>query len=417
MQDYETIVIGGGPAGSTAAALLARHGHRVLLLEKERFPRYHIGESLLPYCYFPLQRIGMIEKMKASDFVKKYSVQFVSTDGKVSTPFYFFQHFEHEAAQTWQVVRSRFDAMLLENAREQGAEVRQGVTVTDLIHEDGRIVGVEAVDETGIEHQFRAAATVDASGRQAVAMSKNCWRKWDPKLNKVAIWTYFEGALRDPGLEAGATTVAYVPEKGWFWYIPLPDDLVSVGIVAESSYLFRDTKNLPEILCREIGNNQWIKDHLAPAKQTGEYRVTKEYSYRSEYCADNGLVLVGDAFAFLDPVFSSGVYLALRSGELAADAIHDALAGGGEPTAESFAGYSERMCREIEAMRKLVYAFYDTAFSFGTLIRKDPALSGDVTDCLIGNLSRDFSSLFAAVGEMIEVPTELEHGKPVMTVM
>ncbi len=416
MQEYDAIVIGGGPAGSTAAALLARHGHRALLLEKERLPRYHIGESLLPYCYFPLQRIGMIEKMKASNFVKKYSVRFVSIDGKASTPFCFFEHFKHEAAQTWQVVRSEFDAMLLENAREQGADVRQGVTVTDLIREDGRIVGVEAVDESGNECEFRSAATVDASGRQAVAMTKNCWRKWDPRLNKVAIWTYFQGALRDPGLEAGATTVAYVPEKGWFWYIPLPDDTVSVGIVAEGSYLFRDTKDLAEIFHREVGNNQWIKDHLAPGKQTGEYRVTKEYSYRSEYCADDGLVLVGDAFAFLDPVFSSGVYLALRSGELAADAIHEVLAGGGEVTGESFAGYSARICREIEAMRKLVYAFYDKAFSFGKLIRKGPSLSGDVTDCLIGNLNRDFSELFSAVGEIIEVPVELEHGRPVMAV-
>ena len=191
---------------------------------------------------------------------------------------------------------------------------------------------------------------------------------------------------------------------------------MSVGIVAEGSYLFRDTKDLAEIFHREVGNNQWIKDHLAPGKQTGEYRVTKEYSYRSEYCADDGLVLVGDAFAFLDPVFSSGVYLALRSGELAADAIHEVLAGGGEVTGESFAGYSARICREIEAMRKLVYAFYDKAFSFGKLIRKGPSLSGDVTDCLIGNLNRDFSELFSAVGEIIEVPVELEHGRPVMAV-
>jgi flavin-dependent dehydrogenase len=392
MQDHEAIVIGGGPAGSAAAAVLGQHGHRVLLLEKGRFPRYHVGESLLPYCYFPLDRIGMIEKMKASHFVEKHSVQFVTIDGNVSAPFYFFQHFEHPASTTWQVVRSEFDALLLENAREKGVDVRQGIAATDFLREAGRVVGVKAVDEDGIQHEFHAPATIDATGRNALAISKNRWRKWDPQLNKVAVWTYFEGAVRDPGLEAGSTTVAYLPEKGWFWYIPLPDNMVSVGIVGESGYLFRDTKDLGEIFCREIGENAWIKEHLAPAAQKGEYFVTKEFSYRSEYCSEDGLVLVGDAFAFLDPVFSSGVYLALRSGELAADAIHAALAAG-EVSAESFVDYSERICREIEAMRKLVYAFYDT-------------------DCLIGNLDRDFGELFSAVGELIEIPPELEHGKP-----
>ena len=412
MQDYEAIVIGGGPAGSAAATVLAQQGHRVLLLEKETFPRYRIGESLLPYCYFPLERMGLIEKMSASRFVEKHSVQFVTTDGKVSAPFYFFQHFDHPASTSWQVVRSEFDSLLLENAREKGVDARQGVTVTDFLRDDGKVVGVKATDLDGSVSEFRGSVTIDATGRNALAIAKNRWRKWDPQLNKVATWTYFEDAVRDPGLEAGATTVAYLPEKGWFWYIPLPDNMVSVGIVGESSYLFRDTKDLGEIFCREIGKNAWIKEHLAPARQQGDYHVTKEFSYRSEYCAEDGLVLVGDAFAFLDPVFSSGVYLALRSGELAADAIHAALASG-EVSTDAFVGYSERVCREIEAMRKLVYAFYDRAFSFGKLIKKNPDLRSDLTDCLIGNLDRDFSELFSAVGELIQVPPELEHGKPV----
>jgi len=139
---YDAIIVGGGPAGSTAAAVLAQKGRRVLVLEREKFPRYHIGESLMPYCYFPLERIGVIDKMKASNFPKKYSVQFVRTDGKVSTPFYFFQHFEHEAATTWQVVRSEFDKMLLDNARDKGAQVIEEMTVRELIREDGAVVGV-----------------------------------------------------------------------------------------------------------------------------------------------------------------------------------------------------------------------------------------------------------------------------------
>jgi len=412
MSSLDAIVIGGGPAGSTAAALLGLHGRRVLLLERERFPRYRVGESLLPYCYFPLSRIGMIERMKESQFVKKYSVQFVTIEGKVSAPFYFFQHFDHEAATTWQVVRGEFDQMLLDNAADKGVDIRQGVEVVGFLREEGRVVGVEAVDERGRACEFRAPITIDATGRQALALNKNRWRKWDGKLNKVAIWTYFEGGLRDAGIDEGSTTVAYLPEKGWFWYIPLPNDQVSVGIVAEGSYLFRDTKDLPEIFCREMGNNAWIAEHLAPARQHGEYHVTKEFSYRSEFCAEDGLVLVGDAFAFLDPVFSSGVYMALRTGELAADAIHAAL-DAGDVSADSFLGYSQRVCREIEAMRKLVYAFYDETFSFGKLIKAHPHLRGDLTDCLIGNLDRDFGALFAGVAELSEVPPELEYGRPV----
>ncbi|MBN1441285.1 MAG: tryptophan 7-halogenase [Planctomycetes bacterium] len=409
--DCEVVVVGGGPAGSTAAAILAGQGRKVLVLEKEKFPRYHIGESLLPFCYFPLERIGVIEKMKASRFPRKYAVQFVSTSGKVSAPFYFFQHLDHEAAATWQVVRSEFDRMLLENAREKGAEVMEETAARELILEDEAIRGVVAQPRGGEPFAARAPMTIDASGRQALSISHFGWQKWDPRLNKVAIWTYFRGARRDPGLDEGSTTVAYLPGKGWFWYIPLPDDVVSVGIVAEKEYLFGETNDLPEIFCREIGNNPWIADHLSSGRQFGKYHATKEFSYRSQHCAADGLVLAGDAFAFLDPVFSSGVYLALRSGELAADAVDEALESG-DLSAARFQPYSDRIRGEIEPMRKLVYAFYDTAFSFGEVIAKHPQMRGDLTDCLIGNLNRDFSGLFDAIGEHIDLPAPLPHGAP-----
>ncbi len=408
--EFDAIVVGGGPAGSTAAAVLARHGRRVALLEKESAPRYHIGESLLPFCYFPLERIGLIERMKSSHFPKKYAVQFVTTDGKVSAPFYFFQHFEHEAAATWQVLRSEFDQMLLENAREKGAEVHVGAEAIDFLRRDGRVTGVTATAD-GRQVEFHAPATIDCTGRDALAVKRNNWRRWDPKLNKVAVWSYFRGATRDPGIDAGSTTVAFLPEKGWFWYIPLPDDVVSAGVVAEKDYLFSDGSDPGAIICREIGKNSWIKEHLAPARQVGRHYVTKEFSYRSQHCAEDGLVLAGDAFAFLDPVFSSGVYLALKSGELAADAVHAALAAG-DVSAGRFAAYGEHVCREIEAMRRLVYAFYDTTFSFGTLIRSYPEIRGDLTDCLIGNLSRDFSELFTALGRLMPLPEPLAHGGP-----
>lgn len=414
LSGYDAVVIGGGPAGSTAASVLAMHGRKVLVLEKERFPRYHIGESLLPFCYFPLERIGMVEKMKASHFPKKYAVQFVNMDGEVSSPFYFFQHLKHDAAVTWQVLRSEFDQMLLENAEQKGAHVLQETPAVELLREGGKVCGVVA-ESDGQRLEIPAPMTVDASGRDALSMKRNQWRKADPKLNKVAVWTYFRGATRDPGIDEGSTTVAFVPQRGWFWYIPLPDDVVSVGVVAERDYLFRDTHELPEIFCREVGKNAWIRDHVAAGKQFGKYYVTKEYSYRAEHSAEDGLVLAGDAFAFLDPVFSSGVYLALRSGELVADAVHRALECG-DVSAARFADYSERMCYEVEAMRRLIYAFYDTGFSFGELIRERPDVRGDLTDCLIGNLNKNFDRLVGALEQSMQLPEPLPHGRPQVAV-
>ena len=252
--------------------------------------------------------------------------------------------------------------------------------------------------------------TIDATGRDALAQTKKKWRVRDSQLQKIAMWTYYKGAMRDPGLDAGATTVAYVPEKGWFWYIPLQDDIVSVGVVAEREYLYRDSRDPAEIFAGEIEKNAWIKEHLGPGQQFGQYWTTGEYSYRSEYCAADGLVLAGDAFAFLDPVFSSGVFLALKSGEMAGDAV-DAALQAGDYSAGQFDSYGVEVCTGIEAMRKLVYAFYDEAFSFGELIKAHPDVRGALTDCLIGDLFRDFTELFAAAREFAELPAELTHGR------
>jgi len=411
MQPYDVIVIGGGPAGSTAAAVLAAKGRRVVVLEKEKFPRYHIGESLLPYGYFTLERIGVLDRMKTSHFVRKHSVQFVGMSGRASVPFYFSQQLAHEASSTWQVLRSEFDQLLLDNAREKGAEVIEEITVRELIQPGSAVTGVRAVDKQGAAREFHAPITIDATGRDAFAVTRNGWKVRDAVLNKIALWTYYQGALRDPGMDEGATTIAYLPGKGWFWYIPLANDTVSVGIVAEKEYLYHDTHDLAAIFHREVGKNTWIGKHLAPGRQFGPYRVTGEYSYRSRHCAADGLVLAGDAFGFLDPVFSSGVMLALRSGELAADAVDAALTAG-DVSASRFAEYGARFCQSIEAMRKLVYAFYNQAFSFRQFITEYPDLKGDLTDCLMGNLSRDFHPLFDGVAKYAAVPEPVAHGKP-----
>lgn len=410
----DVIIIGAGPAGSCAAALLAEQGHRVLVLEREKFPRYHIGESLLPFTCYPLQRLGLLEKMRQSAFVKKYSVQFISQSGKASQPFYFFTRYDSQVAQTWQVLRSEFDLLLMQNARDKGAVVWEEATVRELLRDGERVVGVRCQTRDGAVNDLRAPMTLDCSGRESFASVRNHWRIREPKLNKVAVWTYYRGAQRDAGIDAGATTVAYVPEKGWFWYIPQHRDMTSVGVVAEGKYLTRDGVREPgQIFRREIEQNQWIKQHLACGTQTGPYYLTSEFSFRSKYCACDGLLLAGDAFGFLDPVFSSGVMFALKSGVMAADAIHEALIAQ-DFAAERFIDYGTTLRTGLENMRKLVYAFYDPRFSFRELVNKYPEMAGEVTDCLSGNVNKDFTRLYQAVSELGEVPEPLPYGQPLL---
>ena len=231
---FDVIIIGGGPAGAASAAILAEHGHRVLVLERETFPRYHIGESLLPFTYQPLERLGLLSQMKGSAFQKKYSVQFVSPSGRASEPFYFFNRYDRETvAQTWQVLRSEFDEMALDNARVKGAEVMHEITVKELLWETAkspirssrcesalidsdarqpvkerdpsgltstatkRVVGVRAQKKSGELVEFRAPITLDCTGKESFAAVRNGWRQKDPFLNKVAVWTYYQGSRRE----------------------------------------------------------------------------------------------------------------------------------------------------------------------------------------------------------------------------
>jgi flavin-dependent dehydrogenase len=237
----DVIVIGGGPAGSTASTLIAQQGFRVQLFERDKFPRFHIGESLIPETYWVLQRLNMLPKMRASHFVKKYSVQFVNASGKLSAPFYFWDNKPHECSQTWQVVRSEFDLMMLNNAREHGVEVHEEVRVRDVIMDGDRAVGVKIQAADGSTRDVFARVVVDASGQSGLLMNKFKLRTWDPVLNKGAIWTYWEGAYRDQGKDEGATVVLQLDnKKGWFWYIPLHDNRVSVGVVAPFDYIFKN---------------------------------------------------------------------------------------------------------------------------------------------------------------------------------
>jgi len=220
----DVVVMGGGPAGSTTSTVLAQQGCRVELFERERFPRFHIGESLIPETYWALKRLNMLSKMQQSHFVKKYSVQFVNSRAEESAPFYFWDNKPHECSQTWQVVRSEFDLMMLNNAREHGVCVHEGTRVFDVLFEGHRAVGVTVRNEDGSFRDVRAKVVVDASGQNGLISNRLRLRVWDPVLNKGAIWTYWEGAYRDTGRDEGATLVLQTPDrKGWFWYIPQHD--------------------------------------------------------------------------------------------------------------------------------------------------------------------------------------------------
>ena len=387
-QSPDVVVIGGGPAGSTVSTLLAQQGVRVQLFERERFPRFHIGESLIPETYWVLKRLNMLPKMQQSPFVKKHSVQFVNSNGRNSAPFYFRDNKPHECSQTWQVVRSEFDQMMLDNAREHGVSVHEGVRVHDVLFEGDRASGVKIRDEDGLFREVRAPVVVDASGQSGLIMNRLRLRVWDPLLNKGAIWTYWEGAYRDTGRDAGATLVIQTGSKnGWFWYIPLHDDVLSVGVVAPFDYLFKGRTNYAQTYDEEVESCPGVKERVAKAKRVTGYFATKDYSYRSTRVAGDGWVLVGDAFGFLDPLYSSGVLLALKSGDMAADAIVEGLKTG-DTSGAQLGKWGACFNEGVDRMRRLVCEYYD-GFSFGGMVRTYPHLQGTLTDLLIGDLFTD----------------------------
>src|SRR3954466_10906824 len=276
----DVVVIGGGPAGSTASTLLAQHGLKVQLFERDRFPRFHIGESLIPETYWVFKRLNMLDKMKASPFVKKFSVQFVNASGKMSAPFYFHDNKPHECSQTWQVIRSEFDTMMLDNAREHGVDVRQPARVLEVLFDGDKAVGVAVQTPDGGREEVRAKVVVDASGQSTMLQNRFKLRLWDPILNKGAIWSYWKGAYRDTGRDEGATVVIQTPNKqGWWWYIPQHDDTISVGVVAPFDYLFKGRGSHEQVYNEEVEACPEVKKRLTGGERATGYYATKDYSY------------------------------------------------------------------------------------------------------------------------------------------
>jgi flavin-dependent dehydrogenase len=407
---YDVLVIGGGPGGAAAATLVAQQGHRVLLLERSPAPRFKIGESLMPATWWTLERLGVLDKLKASPFVRKHSVQFFGKSGKPSAPFYFQEADPHESSVTWQVLRSEFDALLLDNARQHGVEVRRGAAVQDVLFAGDRATGVELTDGARIT----ARVVVDATGQSAFLARKLGLLHRDPGLRKASVFTHFAGALRDTGIDEGATLVIHTADaSAWFWYIPLPDDRVSVGWVGAPEALAGhhpsgDPQAFFDAQAAACGE---IRRRLSGARQVLPIQVLRDFSYRSSRIAGDGWVLVGDAFGFLDPIYSSGVFLALQSGALAADSIHAALAAD-DPSAERLGAHGPGFLAGMEAMRKLVYAFYEPDFSFAKFLARHPDHRSDITHLLVGNLSRPSDRLFAAMGAMVRLPDDARLDEP-----
>ena len=415
--NYDLIVIGGGPAGSTVATLVAEHGHRVLLLEREAEPTFKIGESLIPATYWTFKRLGLLEKLRTSHFPQKYSVQFYSRTGKASSPFYFFQTNPHESAVTWQVLRSEFDEMLLDNAKEKCVEVQRGIRVREVLFEDDTATGVVVQGVNGNRETLNATVVADSTGQRSLIGRQLGLNTVEPNLKMASLFTHYEGGHRDEGIDEGATLILHTKEKdSWFWSIPLPYNRTSIGVVGELDYLLQNRRDAngrldtQQIFTEELAKCTPLQQRLEGAKQLFPIQTTKDFSYRASRIAGNHWVLVGDAFGFLDPVYSTGLFLALKSGEMAADAIIEAFETDDFSEAQ-LGSFGPTFVDGMEAFRKLVYAFYTKEFSFAQFLSQYPEHQGGIVDILSGDVFRkDVTHIFPAMAEMCPLPPEVPLG-------
>lgn len=404
--NYDVAVIGGGPGGAALATFLARAGHRCIVFEQAKFPRYHIGESLIPHTHGIFERLGLLPQLRASAFPVKHSVRFVEHSGKESMPFYFSKTIPGERARTWQVERSQFDRMMLDHARASGVEVHEQTSIDEVLFEGARAIGVRLVPAGGSAIEVRAKVVVDASGRACVIGRQLGLRSPLPELRKASVWGYFRGGQRLPGIDAGETTMFLIPGGGWFWYIPLPDDMVSVGLVADPEYVFSQSDNMEAAFTREVALCAALAERLTVAERVGAVRGSRHLAYLNRQTCGDGWVMIGDARAFLDPIYSSGLYLALGSAELAAQCIDEGLKSG-DVSAAVLGRFEPALWKGVDVVRRLIHAFYDPAFSFPKFAMRFPQHFVALIDCLVGDVIKDMSAFTAALAQMTPPPPPL----------
>ena len=340
--ECEVLVMGGGPAGSTAATLLSRLGRRVILLEKAHHPRFHIGESLLPMNLPLFERLGVLEKVRAMG-VFKPGADFEADNERGYNTFEFKRAIGKSPPHAYQVWRQDFDKMLFDHARASGADAREGHEVVAVEQVDSRRSVVEVRVEGGQSYRITAQYVMDATGRDTFLSSKKRLRRKNNEHQSAAIFGHFRGAEFRPGEDAGNISI-YRFEHGWMWMIPLPDGVMSIGAVCRPAYL-KQRKGKPlDFLLDTLRNNEGVRKRIEHAELIGgEVRVTGNYSYDSTRMGGPGWVMIGDAFAFLDPVFSSGVYLAMSGAEQAVEVVDTALR---EPRLET------RLLRKLEKRQR-----------------------------------------------------------------
>ena len=381
---YDCVVIGGGPAGTTVAALVADAGFSTALVEREKMPRFCVGESLMPETYWTLERLGVLEKMKASSFIRKVGVQFVSPSGKESQPFLFDRYDPRDCSQTWHVERADFDMLLFENARQKGAECRDQTRMLDVAIHDATPHAIRIQNAGGSSQNLSAKVVVDATGQHAFLANRLGLRVTDPHLRKAAIWGYYRGAKRSSEGSSELTTILHTEEKrNWFWYIPMSSDLVSVGLVGDNDELLRQNGSPETVFHAEKIRCPGLQERVTGAELVGRLRVAKEFSYSTSDHVGNGWVMVGDAYGFIDPIYSTGVMLALKSGEMAADCITEGLRVG-NTSAEQLGKWTAEYDAGVLLFRKLVQAFYTREFSFANFVKSHPEHQDSLTDLLIG---------------------------------
>jgi FADH2-dependent halogenase len=356
---YDALVMGCGPGGSSAATFLARAGKRVLVLEKEVFPRFHIGESLLPCNMTIFKDMGVLPALRAAGFPRKFGAQFHLANGSLGTRFAFRDGKFNREPEAIQVERAVFDHVLLKHARASGADVREGWAVQRFAA-DAEGVTVEARAPDGQTHRFRAAFLIDATGRGNVSGNQEGLRVIHPRHKKLAVFGQFAGVQADAG-EAGTDTIIVRLENKWFWIIPLNAEKTSVGLVIDKDEFANDGGTPEAIFRRWVDSSPPVKQHMLNARLLGPMQTTSDFSYYNRRLVGPRLLRVGDAAGFMDPIFSAGVFLAMWSGKLAAEVVQQALEHG-EAGGRRFAVYEKRVRKGLRFYWQVVESYYTTPF-------------------------------------------------------